>query len=72
MCQGWGRLQRHDYDYDYDYDYTMIIKNDYDYDYDYKPMVTIIIMIACSNETVFKQLEKSLVITYQLSLRLFN
>ena len=26
-CQGWGRLQRHDYDY------TMIIETDYDYNY---------------------------------------
>ena len=44
-------------------------KADYDYDYDYKPMITIMIMITCSNEMFFKQLEKSLVITYQLSLR---
>ena len=43
---------------------------DYNYDYDYKPMI--MIMITCNNETFFKQLEKSLVITYQLSLRLFN
>ena len=70
LDQGWGRLQRHDYNYNY----TMITKNDYDYDYsEKKPItVTIMIMIICSNEMVFKQLEKSLVITYQLSLRLFN
>ena len=35
-------------------------------------MITIMIMITCSNGMFFKQLEKSLVITYTLSLRLFN
>ena len=35
-------------------------------------MITIMIMITCSNEMFFKQLEKSLVITYQLSLCFFS
>ena len=61
---------------DYNYDYsqrkliTITITINYNYDYDYKPMI--MIMITCSNEMFFKKLEKSLIITYQLSLRLFN
>ena len=35
-------------------------------------MITIMIMITCSNEMFFKQLEKSLVITYQLSLYVYS
>ena len=42
--QGWDRLQRHDYDY------TMITKNDYYYSQ--RKLITITIMITCSNERV--------------------
>ena len=38
----------------------MITKNDYDYDYSQRKLITIMIIITCSNEMFFKQLSRVL------------